>query len=68
MPHHIKGPVKIIQGNDFSNTQYPIYLCGYFDKSMMTFNVWNKLYSRNMIKNLARLPAPPIFLWVMTRY
>ncbi|WP_102343517.1 glycosyltransferase [Galactobacillus timonensis] len=62
VPQHIKGPVKIIQGEEFVETQYPIYLCSYFDKSVMTLNVWNKLYSKGLIRNLDGLNPPKTFM------
>lgn len=61
-PRHIKGPVKIIQGDDFIDTQYPIFLCSYFNKSLMTLSVWNKLYNRKLIKNLVGLQPSRIFM------
>lgn len=44
--------IKIINKEDFYQRDYPILLCSYCASSRITGNVWNKVYKRELFRNM----------------
>ena len=56
--NHMKQTIKPVEhascigSQEFNKREYPKLLCSFWDQARLTVNVWNKLYSRSVLKNL----------------
>ena len=63
---HKYSPVKealLVVKDDFQSREYPKLLCSFWDASHLTLNVWNKVYARNLLKNLPACSSGEKAFW-----
>ena len=63
---HKYSPVKealLVDKDDFQSREYPKLLCSFWDASHLTPNVWNKVYARNLLKNLPACSSGEKAFW-----
>lgn len=43
---------SVVSSIDFHNLEYPKILCSYWDEAKISVTVWDKIYNRNLVKNI----------------
>ena len=55
--------VELVNQESFIQDDYPLLLCSFWDDSRLTTNVWNKVYSSTLIKNLPKSEDAERVFW-----